>query len=64
MIFDNLITRGNKLEYMREITRGNIRHNVFNNIWNRLPNHVTSAPSVNNFKARFDDYFKKTAVTV
>ena len=63
-----MTTRGNNLKYMREITRGNIRHNFFNNrvapIWNRLPNHVTSAPYVNSFKARLDDYFKKTAVTV
>ena len=61
-------TRGNELRYMREIANGNVRHNFFNNrvapIWNRLPNHVTSAPSVNSFKARLDDYFKKSAVTV
>ena len=63
-----VVTRGNKLKYMREAASGNIRHNFFNNrvapIWNGLPDYVTSAPSVNSFKARLDDHFKKSALTV
>ena len=53
---------------MREMIYGNIKHNFFNNrvstIFDSLPDDVTSAPSVNSFKARLDGYFKKSAVTV
>ena len=62
-------TRGdNRLKYMCEIVTGNLRHNFFNNriapIWNKLPDYVISAPSVNSFKARLDGYLKETAVKV
>ena len=37
----------------------NVRHNFFINRvvpdWNKLPNHVKTAPSTNSFKARLDE---------
>ena len=44
----------------------NLRHNFYSNRvvpnWNRLSHHVTSAPSINSFKARLDKRNKTAAI--
>ena len=48
----------NSLNYSREITKTEARHNFFTNRianeWNKLPEDVISAKSVNSFKAKLD----------
>ena len=54
-------TRGHPLRMMKERVRldqrANYLFNRMNEAWNRLPEEVVMAPSVNAFKGRFDRYY-------
>jgi len=57
----NSRTRGNKYKLVKSRSRLDIRKNFFSqrviNNWNRLPDSVVDAVSVNSFKNRYDSYF-------
>ena len=56
------ITRGNSLKLEKKRWRLNIRGNYFSNrvvnLWNGLPEHVVSAPSVDAFKTRLGKHWE------
>jgi hypothetical protein len=51
----------NSLNYNQEITKTEARHNFFTNRianeWNKLPENVILAKSVNSFKAKLDKWY-------
>ena len=55
-------TRGHEYRVMRPLSNTNKGHNRFTsrvvNDWNKLPENVVHATSINNFKNRLDEYFK------
>lgn len=55
-------TRGHCFKLKTNYTRTGLRRGYFSNrvvkLWNKLPANVVTAPSVNCFKGRFDDYWK------
>ena len=57
-------TRGHSLKLFKNRSRLLVRHNFFSNrvvnMWNSLPDHLVSAPSVAAFKRRLDDYWNAT----
>ena len=59
-------TRGHKLKIEKKRSRLEIRKNFFSqrivNEWNKLPEHVIEAESVNCFKNRYDDYISNRKV--
>ena len=54
-------TRGHSLKLRRRRATHHFRNMAFSNRvvgpWNNLPDHVVSAPSVNAFKKRLDQYW-------
>ena len=54
------ITRGHSLKLNKSRSRRDIRKNFFSqrviNSWNKLPQNVIDADSVNTFKNRLDDF--------
>lgn len=59
-IYQGLRGHSHMLEQNR--SRYNVRKYFFSNriicLWNSLPQHVVSAPSVNTFKKYYDDFYK------
>ena len=57
---DNSKTRGNKYKLVKSRSRLDIRKHFFSqrvvNEWNKLPNSVVEAESVNSFKNKYDNY--------
>ena len=55
-------TRGNTLKLMKTKSRLDLRANFFSQrvvaTWNGLPESVVTAPTVNTFKNRLDQYWK------
>ena len=55
-------TRGHEYRVVRPISHTNKGHNRFTsrvvNDWNKLPEHVVNATTVNSFKNRIDQYFE------
>ena len=55
------ITRGSSLRLSKEHVRYDLRKYSFSNrivgIWNSLPEHVVTAPSVNSFKYHLDKFW-------
>ena len=53
---------------MKRRCHSQLRANYFSfrvvNLWNRLPSDVVSAPSVNAFKRRMDNYWKDFCYTL
>jgi hypothetical protein len=58
----NRDTRGHSLKLAKGRCRLNVRSNFFSqrviNSWNSLPESVVTAPSVDSFKSRFDNFWK------
>ena len=54
-------TRGNSFKLFARHSRYDLRKHFFinrvTNIWNSLPNKVTSAPNINAFKSRIDRFW-------
>ena len=54
-------TRGNTLKLFSQHSRYELRKHFFinrvTNIWNSLPNKVTSAPNLNAFKSQLDKFW-------
>jgi hypothetical protein len=59
---ENSITRGHSFKIIKVRSRLEIRRNYFSqrvvNEWNKLPQYVVEAQSVNAFKSRLDSYWK------
>src|SRR6267154_355803 len=59
-LVDNSKTRGNKYKLVKSRSRLDIRKHFFSqrvvNEWNKLPNSVVEAESVNSFKNKYDIY--------
>jgi hypothetical protein len=53
-------TRGHRIRIQKRDCNGQIRANFFGfrtvNMWNSLPEHIVTSPTVNCFKGRFDRY--------
>ena len=60
---NNSVTRGNSLKLNKPRSRLNIRQNNFSqrviNAWNRLPEQVIAATTVNGFKNAIDRHFRE-----
>jgi len=60
--------RGHDYKLMKRRWHSQLRANFFSfrvvNLWNRLPSDVVSAPSVNAFKSRLDNYLKDFCYTL
>jgi len=60
--------RGHDFKLMKRRCRSQLRATFFSfrvvNLWNRLPSDVVSAPSVNAFKSRLDNYWKDFCYTL
>ena len=60
---NNSVTRGNSLKLNKPRSRLNIRQNNFSqhviNAWNRLPEQVIAATTVNGFKNGIDRHFRE-----
>lgn len=54
--------RGHELKLSKTRSRLDMRHNFFSqrvvNHWNKLPQRVVEATSVNNFKNRYDEFIR------
>ena len=59
--------RGHSLKIRKDRPNLNIRKHFFSqrvvNTWNKLPQHVVDAPSVNSFKNRLDKHWEDMDVT-
>ena len=59
-LVDNSKTRGNKYKLVKSRSRSDIRKHFFSQIvvneWNKLPDSVIEAESVNSFKNKYDSY--------
>lgn len=55
-------TRGHSLKLVKPRVETSLRQRFFTqrsiDSWNSLPEHVISAPSINSFKARLDNYWR------
>ena len=58
-------TRGHSLKLFKRRTRLNQRSNFYSNrvvdVWNNLPEEVVIAPSINSFKSRLNNHWKRHA---
>ena len=58
--------RGNSLSIFPQQSGNNLRKNAFSvritNTWNKLPESVVTAPSVNAFKNRLDNFYEGSDV--
>ena len=58
-------TRGHSCKLYRRHTRTDVRKRYFANRiiknWNSLPSNIVEATSINDFKNKFDNYFKDIA---
>ncbi|XP_070173493.1 uncharacterized protein [Littorina saxatilis] len=59
-------TRGHSLKLGKDHCRLNVRSNYFSqrvvNTWNSLPEEAVTAPSVNSFKTRIDNFWRHSAL--
>jgi len=60
--------RGHEYKPKKRYCRSHLRANFFSfiviNLWNKLPREVLSAPSVNTFKHRLDNYWADYCFTL
>ena len=55
-------TRGHDYRVIRPLSNSNKGHNRFTsrvvNDWNKLPDHIVNATTLNSFKNKLDEYFE------